>query len=58
MLTEVMRQENKDFIELLQRVQYGTHTEDDIKCINNMKNNNVSQDKAIYVYNSNKQKSQ
>ena len=53
-LKEVKRQNNKQFIELLERVRIGTHTSNDVKYINNMKNNTVSEDKCIYMCAKNK----
>ena len=53
-LKEVKRQNNKQFIELLERVRIGTHTSNDVKYINNMKNNTVSEDECIYMCAKNK----
>ena len=53
-LREIKRQNNKEFIELLERVRLAIHTKDDIKYITNMKNNNVNEDEAVYMCAKNK----
>ena len=40
-LSEVKRQDNIEFIEILKRVRMAMHTKDDIKYIKNMENNKV-----------------
>ena len=40
-LSEVERQDNIEFIEILKRVRMSMHTKDDIKYIKNMENNKV-----------------
>ena len=55
-LLEVKRQNNKDFIELLKRVRLGIKDKNDIKYINEMKNNQVNEtdDDAFYMCAKNK----
>ena len=53
-LKEVKRQNNKEFIALLERVRIGANTTTDVKYINNMKNNTVSEDECIYMCAKNK----
>jgi len=49
-LSEVKRQDNIEFIELLKRVRMAMHTKDDIKYIKNMENNEVNEgDFPIYM---------
>jgi hypothetical protein len=49
-LSEVKRQDNIEFIELLKRVRMSMHTKDDIKYIKNMENNEVNEcDFPIYM---------
>ena len=48
-LREVKRQNNKEFIELLERVRLSTHTKEDIKYIHNMKNNDVDINDCIFM---------
>ena len=53
-LKEIKRQNNKEFIEILERVRLALHTKDDIKYIINMKNNNVDENEAVYMCAKNK----
>ena len=53
-LKEVKRQDNQEFIELLERVRLACHSKKDLKYIINMKNNNVQEDEAIYMCAKNK----
>ena len=49
-LSEVKRQDNIEFIEILKRVRMAMHTKDDIKYIKNMENNKVDvNDLPIYM---------
>ena len=48
-LKEVKRQNNKEFVELLERVRITIHTKDDLKFIENMKNNNVDENDCVYM---------
>ncbi len=53
-LKEVKRQDNKKFIELLERVRICKHTKEDIKYIKEMKNNKVNEYEATYMCAKNK----
>ena len=53
-LREVKRQNNKNFIELLSRVRFAMHTKEDVEFIKSMKNNNVDENKCIYMCAKNK----
>ena len=49
-LSEIKRQYNIEFIEILKRVRLAMHTKDDIKYIENMKNNKIDIiDNPIYM---------
>ena len=49
-LSEIKRQDNIKFIEILKRVCLAMHTKDDIKYIENMKNNKIDIiDNPIYM---------
>ena len=48
-LREVKRQDNKKFVELLERVRIAKHTKEDVKYINSMKENEVNENEAVYM---------
>ena len=53
-LTEVKRQDNKEFVEMLQRIRIGTYTDEDLIYIKKMKNNDVNKDDAVFLCAKNK----
>ncbi|MEA2018861.1 MAG: AAA family ATPase [Campylobacterota bacterium] len=53
-LTVIKRSDNKDFSELLNRLRYGKINEKDNLFISNMQNNKVNEDKATYIFSTNK----
>ena len=48
-LDEVKRQNNQDFIKMLQRIRIGTYEKDDITTIKRMKNNIVDENEAVHL---------
>ena len=53
-LKEVKRQDDKEFIELLDRIRYAKHSKEDIHYIKEMNKNNVNENDAVYLCAKNK----
>ena len=52
-LSECKRQDNKEFIDVLQRVRITACTDNDIRYIQNMKHNQIDENNAVYMSSTN-----
>ncbi len=48
-LNEVLRQDNKDFIEMLTRIRVGTQTKQDIDTIKSFRHHKIDMEKAVHL---------